>query len=150
MTKSKFHIELTINSFYNQDRISHLEEEAQMKGKLLSIFTLSLIVFSWGCTDIHVSVENKTLDNFRINEGGIHVKPGEEKFVFTLDENFPTDAFDICRKYGCLARVTVTATRFPEEGANSIANETVTITEDPRDTFHGEGGTFTAVSIEHY
>ena len=121
-----------------------------MKRKLLAILVLSFILFSWGCTDIHVSVENKTLDNFRINEGGVHVKPGEKKFVFTLDQDFPTDGFDICRKYGCLARVTVTATKFPENGANSIANETVTITEDPRDTFQASGGTWTTASVEPY
>ena len=121
-----------------------------MKRKLLAILVLSSILFCWGCTDIHVSVENKTLDNFRINEGGVHVKPGEKKFVFTLDLDFPTDGFDICRKYGCLARVTVTATKFPEEGANSIANETVTITEEPRDNFQASGGTFTTASVEHY
>jgi len=120
-----------------------------MKGKLLTILVLSSILFCWGCGDVQVYVQNTTLDNFRINEGGTHVKPGEKKFLFSLDKDFPTDGFDICRSYGCLARVTVTATKFPGTDQGSRTTDTITITESPRDTFNGWGGDYTEVSIRH-
>ena len=79
-----------------------------MKVKLLTILVLSSILFCWGCGDVHVFVQNSTLDGFRINEDGTYVAPGEEKFAFTLNEFFPSNSFLICRSYdGCLARVTV-------------------------------------------
>lgn len=123
-----------------------------MKGKLLAILVLSSILFCWGCSDVHVFVQNTTLDNFRINEGGVHVKPGEKKFVFTLNGDFFTDGFDICRSYGCLARVTVTLTKSPEleDSWGKREYDTVTITENPRDTFQASGGTWTTASVEHY
>ena len=122
-----------------------------MKGKLLAILVLSSILFCWGCSDVHVFVQNTTLDNFRINEGGVHVKPNERKFLFTLNSDFSTDGFDICRSYGCLARVTVTLTDFPKPGIwGGRENETVTITENPRDTFEASGGEWSSVSVEHY
>ena len=115
-----------------------------MKSKLLAIIIL-LSILLFGCGDVHVSVRNTTLDNFRINEGGTHLKPGQTRYVFLLNEDFPTDGFDICRSYGCLARVTVTATEFPK-GRES---DTITITESPRDTFNGWGGDYTTVTIKH-
>lgn len=118
-----------------------------MKGKLLTILILSSVLFCWGCSDVHVFVQNNTLEDFRINRGGKYVAPGEEKFVFTLNGVFPSNSFLLCRSYdGCLARVTVT---LEGEGGPLVKSDTITITEVATNTFNGTGGTWTSVSILH-
>jgi hypothetical protein len=119
-----------------------------MKGKFFTIFLVSAISLI-GCSEkIWVKADNNTMDNFKINENGPHISQGESIIVMTLDPNVPSGSFNLCRNYGCLAKVTVTATEFPQTTEPYGHETSVSITENPRDTFHVGGvGSWITASI---
>ncbi len=64
---------------------------------------------------LHVVLTNLTEDNISINWQGHHVTKGSGAVVAILTEEGQSESFDICRSYGCLATVTITANSIPEE-----------------------------------
>jgi len=113
-----------------------------MKKILLVIFILSSLLF-YGCRDaIQVYVTNNTQDNLEINRvGGHHVAQFESYHVMTIYRDVPQGSFKLCRGYGCLANVTVIA-EFHGDTEPKVVETTITITEDPRDTFHATHGEY--------
>ncbi len=88
---------------------------------------------------IDVVVQNDTMDNFRIDGTGLHIKQGESAKVATLSnaEDFLGESytFEISRSQGgILAEVTVTGTKWPTDCRTRL-NDTIVFEENPRNYF---------------
>ena len=112
------------------------------KEKESSTIWLFILIFFSGllmsacAQETHVYVRNQTMDNFRMSENGAHLPIGEERFLATLNNTSKDESFfQICRSVGgCMAFVTVKASKFPEEGDVAF-NDWIIVTEGPRNTF---------------
>ena len=123
-----------------------------MKKGMILILSLSFVFF-FSCLlnyyeTVTVYVNNQTTDNFTINEGGPHVMQGTRKFLTVLSKNNPKESFNLCRSYGCLAKVTLSYTEIEEEEFEYI--DTIFITEDPKNTFHASQGRYIFVHLENF
>ena len=83
---------------------------------------------------LHVVLINRTEDNISINWQGHHIKKGDTAAVAILTKENPTDSFEICRSYGCLATVTITATEISEE-VNPLEPAAITLRERTQNYF---------------
>jgi hypothetical protein len=83
---------------------------------------------------LHVVLTNLTKDNISINWQGHHIKNGDAAAVAILTKESPTDSFEICRSYGCLATMTITATEIPEE-VNPFEPAGITLYEKTQNLF---------------
>ena len=85
------------------------------RGKVACYLLLVPIVLIACDNSLHVVLTNLTEDNISINWQGHHVTKGHRAVVAILTEEGQSESFDICRSYGCLATVTITANSIPEE-----------------------------------
>ena len=85
----------------------------------------------------HVVLKNMTKDNISINWQGLHVKKGYQTVVAILTKENPTDSLEICRSYGCLATITITATDIPKE-VNLFETAGITLYERSQNEFEFE------------
>jgi hypothetical protein len=120
-------------------------------------FLVLLSVSISGCEgQVLVYVQNNTTDNFRINETGKHITRGSMAFQCALSEDAPATDFELCRSYGCPAKVSIVALKFPERdpgnsnwwGDELARHVVVTFTEAPRNVFIATTKDKELVSIE--
>lgn len=111
-----------------------------MKRILVGLGALIIIatVVCMGCErgKVVVYISNQTMDNFKVNEGGIHVYLGEkDKYLTLLTIDEPTYTFEIWRSQGGhLADVYIGAIDLPDEEEPNIS-DTIVMMENPRNTF---------------
>ena len=104
----------------------------------LGILIIMSTVLFMGCDrgKLVVRISNQTMDNFRVNEGGIHVYLGDkDKYLTLLTIDEPTYAFEIWRSQGGhLADVYIAAIDLPDEEEPNIS-DTIVMMENPRNNF---------------
>lgn len=113
--------------------------------RLSALFIFSIFIFFGGecircsfCIDVWV--KNDTMDNFRIDETGLHIMQGESAKVATLSraEEFlkPSYTFTISRSQGgTLAEVTVVGAQWQNDHRDDRYVDTIVFEEDPRNYF---------------
>lgn len=113
--------------------------------RLTALFVFSIFIFFGGeclhcsfCIDVWV--QNDTMDNFRIDQSGLHIMQGESAKIATLSnvEKFlkPSYTFTISRSQGgTLAEVTVVGTKWQNDHRDGRYVDTIVFEENPRNYF---------------
>lgn len=119
------------------------------RGKVVCFLLLVPIVLIACDNSLHVVLKNLTQDNISIGSQGHHIKLGYAAVVAILNEENPTESFEICRSYGCLAKMTITATSFPEEDFY-VERAGITLYERQQHSFTTLHMGPISVTLDHY